>query len=444
MTPDRTEIIQPADTIPPGSRFKGYKDFYVQELRICCETVRYRLERWLTADGRLLTGQLPAGLDGRHFGPNLLSYILYQHHHCYVTQPLLLEQLREWGIRLSSGQLDNLLTKDKERFHAEKDDLLRAGLSHGHVTVDDSGARHQGKNGYVTQIGNEFFAWFSSTHSKSRVNFLTLLQGKHASYVINDSALQYMRQQKLPRELLGKVALKANKSMNETQWQEWLASLAISKPKHQQTVVEGALLGALLERDEIRHLAVISDGAPQFSVLQHGLCWVHAERQVHNLNPVGEQQRKAVERVRKRIWVLYRALKAYQRAPTAKRAKQLSSLFDRIFRQKTVYVLLNRLLKRLREHKDELLLVLKRPEVPLHTNGSERDIRGHVKKRKVSGGTRSEEGRRCRDTFMSLKNTCRKLGLSFWKYLQERINGGPFVPLAELINQRQKEPIATT
>ena len=109
-----------------------------------------------------------------------------------------------------------------------------------------------------------------------------------------------------------------------------------------------------------------------------------------------------------------------------------------------MYVLLNRLLKRLREHKDELLLVLKRPEVPLHTNGSERDIRGHVKKRKVSGSTRSEEGRRCRDTFMSLKNTCRKLGMSFWKYLQERINGGPFVPLAELINQRQKEPIATT
>ena len=406
------------------------------------------MERWLTADGQVLSGQLPAGLragkHGRHFGPNLLSYILYQHHHCQVTQPLLLEQLREWGIRLSSGQLNRLLIEDKERFHAEKDDLLRAGLSHGHVTVDDSGARHQGRNGYVTQIGNEFFAWFSSTHSKSRVNFLTLLQGKHASYVINDSALQYMRQQKLPRELLGKVALKANKSMNETQWQEWLASLAISKPKHQQTVVEGALLGALLERDEIRHLAVISDGAPQFSVLQHGLCWVHAERQVHNLNPVGEQQRKAVERVRKRIWVLYRALKAYQRAPTAKRAKQLSSLFDRIFRQKTVYVLLNRLLKRLREHKDELLLVLKRPEVPLHTNGSERDIRGHVKKRKVSGSTRSEEGRRCRDTFMSLKNTCRKLGLSFWKYLQERINGGPFVPLAELINQRQKEPIATT
>ena len=142
--------------------------------------------------------------------------------------------------------------------------------------------------------------------------------------------------------------------------------------------------------------------------------------------------------------MLYRALKAYQRAPTDKRAKQLSRLFDRIFRQKTIYETLNRLLKRLRQHKDELLLVLTRPEVPLHTNGSERDIRGHVKKRKVSGGTRSEEGRRCRDTFMSLKQTCRKLGLSFWKYLQARIKGESFVPLAEQITQRQKTPIATT
>ena len=402
------------------------------------------MARWLTPEGRLLSGQLPAGLDGRHFGPNLLSYVLYQHHHCQVTQPLLLEQLREWGLSLSSGQLNNLLLKDKERFHAEKESLLPAGLSLGYVTVDDSGARHQGKNGYVTQMGNELFAWFGSTPSKSRVNFLTLLQGEHASYVINASALQYMRQQKLPRELLDKVAMQSNSSMDEQQWQEWLTWLAITESKALRTVTEGALLGALLEREEIQRLAVISDGAPQFSVLQHGLCWVHAERQVHTLNPVGESQRKAVARVRKRIWMLYRALKAYQRAPTGKRAKRLSSLFERIFRQKTSYETLNRLLKRLRQHKDELLLVLKRPEVPLHTNGSERDIRGHVKKRKVSGGTRSEEGRRCRDTFMSLKQTCRKLGLSFWKYLQERTTGGPFVPLAELITQRQKGQIATT
>ena len=59
-----------------------------------------------------------------------------------------------------------------------------------------------------------------------------------------------------------------------------------------------------------------------------------------------------------------------------------------------------------------MLLVLKRPDIVLHTNGSEGDIRGHVKWRKISGGTRSALGKRCRDGFASLKKTCRKLGIS--------------------------------
>ena len=103
-----------------------------------------------------------------------------------------------------------------------------------------------------------------------------------------------------------------------------------------------------------------------------------------------------------------------------------------MFSQKTRYQTLNQLLRRrLHQNKAELLLVLERPEIPLHTNGSERDIRDYVKKRKVSGGTRSEVGRQCRDTFISLKKTCRKLGVSFWDYLNDRIaqaNRIPFLP----------------
>jgi len=92
-------------------------------------------------------------------------------------------------------------------------------------------------------------------------------------------------------------------------------------------------------------------------------------------------------------------------------------------------VLLNQTLKRIHKNKAELLLVLERPEIPLHTNGSEQDIRDYVKKRKVSGGTRSDKGRRCRDTFASLKKTCRKQGLSFWRYLVDRISGENKIPL---------------
>ena len=91
----------------------------------------------------------------------------------------------------------------------------------------------------------------------------------------------------------------------------------------------------------------------------------------------------------------------------------------------------------MRAHQTDLLRVLERPEVPLHNNASESDIREYVTKRKISGGTRSTAGRRCRDTFASLKKTCRKLGVNFWNYLQDRIRGlGKVTHLADLIRQR--------
>jgi hypothetical protein len=178
---DCEEIIQPVEPIPPNSRFKGYRDFVVQDLEITSRDTRYRLARWQAPDGRTLTGQLPAEVNDGHFGAELATYILYQYHHCQVTQPLLCEQLREWGIDISSGQVNALMLEGKERFHAEKDGLLSTGLAlSAYVTVDDTGTRHQGKNGYVTHIGNEHFAWFKSTLSKSRINFLELLGGGRA------------------------------------------------------------------------------------------------------------------------------------------------------------------------------------------------------------------------------------------------------------------------
>ena len=116
----------------------------------------------------------------------------------------------------------------------------------------------------------------------------------------------------------------------------------------------------------------------------------------------------------------------------------LTSRFDIIFTQKTRYETLNQLLKRIHKNKTELLLVLNRPDIPLHTNGSETDIRDFVKKRKVSGGTRSDEGRKCRDTFISLKKTCRKLGVSFWQYLTDRhgIGEQTIPPLQDMVTER--------
>ena len=121
------------------------------------------------------------------------------------------------------------------------------------------------------------------------------------------------------------------------------------------------------------------------------------------------------------IWDLYADLKAYRSQPSKRRATALRARFDRIFLGRIGFATLDRLLKRLHANKAELLRVLDRPEIPLHTNGSENDIRCYVTRRNASAGTRSEAGRDCRDAFLGLMKTCDKLGIAVWDYLGSRL-----------------------
>lgn len=173
----------------------------------------------------------------------------------------------------------------------------------------------------------------------------------------------------------------------------------------------------------------------------HALCWIHAERTIHKLVACNQKESKAIEDVRDQIWALYRGLKAYKEKPDEKTKVQLEQRFDEIFASQTCSEVLDAALQRIAKNKEELLLVLDRPDVPLHNNLSERDIREYVKKRKISRGTRSEDGRRSRDTFTSLKKTCRKLGVSFWNYLHDRLSkSGKIVPLQDLIRRQAQAP----
>ena len=152
-------------------------------------------------------------------------------------------------------------------------------------------------------------------------------------------------------------------------------------------------------------------------------CWIHAERVLAKLLGFNDAQRAALASTRSELWAIYDALKAYKEAPDALAAAVIEARFETLCATRTGYASLDQALKRMRRNQEELLRVLQRPELPLHNNLSESDIRDYVKKRKISGSTRSSSGRRCRDTFASLKKTCRKNGLSFWQYLEDRIFG---------------------
>ena len=182
---------------------------------------------------------------------------------------------------------------------------------------------------------------------------------------------------------------------------------------------------------------MVSDDAGQFRVATHALCWVHAERHLQKLMPASPKQAQAVELVRKTIWCFYRGLKLWKQSPSPGGERVFRRQFDRIFGQRTGYKELDELLARLARRKNELLRVLERPEIPLHTNASENDLRAWVIKRKISGGTMSADGRMARDVMLGLSKTCRKLGLSFFAYLGDRLglntDQPKIPPLADLV-----------
>jgi len=192
------EIIINPPNIPEGSRFKGYSDFHVEELNIEALKIKYRMAVFETSTGEILRGHLPDNLRGKHFGPELIAYCLDQYHGRGVTRPQLLEQLHGFGVTVSAGELDNLLITDKEAFHEENAAVFEAGIAHSdYFNVDDTGARHNGKNGYCTHIGSPLFSYFKSTSSKSRISFLEILRGRHEDYILSEDALMYAFEQNI-------------------------------------------------------------------------------------------------------------------------------------------------------------------------------------------------------------------------------------------------------
>ena len=412
--------------VPPGSRFKGHERFLVQDLVISVRATCYQRERWITPDGRTILAPLPEGIEG-HFGPELRRFVLMQYHQGQSTLPRLAALLRSAGVSISKRQLQRLLTDKQESFVAEAQDVLRAGLETSpFVSVDDTGARHMGKNGFCTQIGNDWFTWFGTRSSKSRLNFLDLLRAGHTDYVLNSAAYGYMRNNGLPAATIARLMAEPETRFSDQKaWRAHLDRLGFNTlsitPDPVRVASEGASWGSVQAHDFLCDAVVLSDDAGQFNVGKHALCWVHAERLVHKLETFTDQHRAAQKKLRGLIWKLYGDLRAYRLRPSQRRAPALRARFDRIFRRRTGFATLDRLLARLHANKAELLMVLDRPETPLHTNGSENDIRCQVTRRKVSAGTRSDAGRDCRDAFLSLAKTCDKLNIAVWDYLGSRL-----------------------
>jgi hypothetical protein len=284
----------------PGSRFKGYEDILVRDLRLSAEVVRYRRERWVTPSGETVLASLPAGIVGG-FGPGLRRFLLVAHAQGQVTTERLVALLAGIGIEISKRQVVRLLTSRLDDLIAEDRDVLRAGLATARwVTVDDTAARHARRDGVTTQIGDDRFTAFRTGGSKSREAFLSTLRAGHGEYVISEAALEYMRGRALAGPVVDLLAAHPAKVFpDEATWKAHLASLGIDRlavtPDPVRVATEGALWGAIRHHGMLGGTVVVSDDAGQFRVGEHALCWVHAERLVHKLVPATDEQRRAIE-----------------------------------------------------------------------------------------------------------------------------------------------------
>lgn len=440
---DEERIIEPEEELPDGATFNGYREYDVQDLIIQRHNIRFLLAEYVTLEGKTIVGKLPKEYQG-HYGPTLRGFTLYQHHQCRVPQNLILEQLRELGVEISAGQVNRILVEDKESFHTEQSQVLQVGLETAeYIHTDDTGARHRGQNGYCTVIGNDLFTHFSSTQSKSRSNYLRILRGPHQDFVLNEYSRAYLEKQQLPACHLSKLKFDSQViSQDDLEWNQYLERLNITSQQGIKLVTEAALLGSAIEHGLSPFTIILSDGAKQFAILVHALCWVHMERSLRRLSGSTAQQRQEIEQVQDTLWAYYRELKAYQGQPTRLERERLEKRFDEIFGQRYPHHYgLNLVMQQFCAHKDELMRVLDSPQVPLHNNAAETDIREYVTRRKISGGTRHDNGRRARDTFIGLKKTCRKLAYSFWQYLLSRIKGDATVPyLPDVIRARAPAP----
>jgi len=283
---------------PLGSRFKGYAGFLVQDLVIRAHLIDFRRECWRAPDGKMVKASLPAGVDG-HFGAELRRFVLAHYHQRQVTAARLVALLRGFGVVISKRQVVRLLNDGKQSFLTEAREALRAGLTNAAwITADDTGARHYGKNGFCTQIGNAPFAWFGTTGSKSRLNFLELLRAGHGDFVINDEALADMRARALAGPVIARLSEDHNRVFaDRAAWSAHLERLGVAAlkvhPDPVLIVTEGALWGSVKAHGLLAGAVIVSDDAGQFNVGAHGLCWVHAERLVHKLDAFTNAPRSA-------------------------------------------------------------------------------------------------------------------------------------------------------
>jgi hypothetical protein len=440
-TVDRT--VDP-NTLPEDAVFKGYQTVIVQDIIIKSDNVLFKKEVYYSPSlNKTFMASMPDGYEGE-FGPNIKSFIITQHFQHKTTEPAIVQFLQDHGIQISAATVSRIITDNKEAFHAEKIDIIQAGLpSSVYQQMDDTGARVNGQNYYTHILCNEYYTAYFTRENKNRLTILEILSQKELTFEFNEITYALMIEMNLSHKILTKLqnqsALKT--ILNRQEVDAILDNLFPIPGQYQrsrQIILEAS---AIVAYQNLPHATkiLLTDDAPQFKQITEllALCWIHDGRLYKKLAPVFSTNKDKICSFLDNYWDYYHELLEYKKAPTIEFAKSLEKEFDVIFSTITGYDQLDERINRTRFKKDSLLLVLQHPELPLHNNNSELGARVQARYRDISFQTKNQKGTESKDTFMTIIETAKKLGVNAFNYIFDRVSENFSMPsLANLVEEQ--------
>jgi len=445
---NREKIIEvdPA-LLPADAQFKGYEEVIVQDLCLGTDNICFRKQKFYSASERkTYLAKLPCGYEGQ-YGPGVKSLVLTLYNGGYMSEPKILEFLKNVGVQISGGELSNLLIKKQDIFHAEKDAVYEAGLrSSPYQHTDDTKTRVNGQNQHCHVVCNPVYSAYHTRPTKERLAVLDVLRNmRERTFRLNREALDYLKDVNLSQATRQRLQTwVSEEAMNEAAFIMRLdeALPKLSQP-HRKIILDAAAIAAYHAETDFPVIdLLLCDDAPQFKWLTRSLmlCWIHEGRPYKKLLPVVSCHREILNDFLKRFWNYYDQLLTYRQSPSAAEHQRLSAEFDNLFSTQTGYAELDKRIAKTLSKKTNLLLVLKYPELSLHNNSAELAARQRVRKRDVSFGPRTSEGVRAWDTFMTLTETTKKLGVNFYEYIQDRVRQTNKIPsLASLVQKNALE-----
>ena len=445
---NREQVVEvDLSVLPKDAKFKGYENVVVQDILLRTDNILYHKQKYYaTSTRKTYLAELPRGYEGQ-FGPGIKALTLAFYYGIGTSEPKILEFFENVGIHISAGEISNLLIKKQESFHAENDAVYEAGLqSSPWQQTDDTLTRVNGQNQHCHVVCNPVYTSYHTRASKERLSVLDVLSnGRKRKFRVNEETIGYLRGIPWSKAAWRKIqSWKSEQDWKEVAFLERLdESLPRLRKQQRKILIDAAVIAAYhAQRDYPVVQALVCDDAPQFNWLAQKmmLCWVHEGRHYKKLMPVITLHRELLNDFLKQFWEYYHQLLDYRRQPTVEDHLRLETEFDDLYSSHTGYDALDQRIAKTKAKKNSLLLVLQYPELPLHNNASELGVRQRVRKRDVSFGPRTEDGVKSWDTFETLAETAKKLGVSFYHYLIDRISGiNQIQPLADLVSLRAIE-----